>query len=101
MLMKKIHDQPRRARQGAAEQHAGGPAATRGGAPDAEGEVALAAFAEGGHQDRQRGRREQRGAEALKRAEGDQRGLRPGEPVEQRGDGEERQPGHEQPAAAQ
>ena len=29
-------------------------------------------------------------------AEGDQRALRPGEPVEQRAGGEERQPGHEQ-----
>ena len=85
-----------RARQRAAEQHARRAAATRGRAPDAEREVALAALPEGRGQDRERGRREQRRAEALHGAEGDQRALRPGEPVQQRADREQRQPGHEQ-----
>src|SRR5205085_8174204 len=76
-------------------------AASGGGAPDAEGDVALAAFLEGGGQDRQCRRREQRGAEALERAEGDQRALRPGKAVEQRADREQREPGDEQTAPAE
>ena len=61
------------ARQQAAEQHADGGAATRGCAVDAEREVALAALGEGGDEERERGRREQRSAEALEGAERDQR----------------------------
>ena len=90
-----------RARERAAEQHAGRAAAARDRAPDAEREVALAAFLERRRQDRQRGRREQRRAEPLQRAERDQRALRPGEAVEQRADREEREPDHEEPAAAE
>ena len=45
-----------RARQHAAEQDAGRAAATRGGAPDAERDVPLAAFLERGGQDRERSR---------------------------------------------
>ena len=66
-LMKKIHDQLEVRGQDAAEQDAGRGAAARGGAVDAEREVALAALGEGRHQERQRRRREERAAEALNR----------------------------------
>jgi MFS family permease len=59
----------------AAEEDARGRAAARGGAVDPEREVALPALGEGGHQERERGRRHQRAAEALEGAEGDQRAL--------------------------
>ena len=88
-LMKKIHDQASAAGQDAAEQHAGSAAAAGDRAPDAEREVALAALGERRRQDRERRRREQRAAEPLERAEGDQRALRPGEAGEQRADREE------------
>ena len=81
------------------EQDAGGSAAARDGAPDAECKVALAPFAEDGGQDREGRRGEQRRAEALQGAEGDQRAFRPGKAVQQRADGEERQPGDEQAPA--
>ena len=74
-LTKKIHDQLEGARQHAAEQDASRGAAARDRAPDPEREVALAALGEGRRQDRQRGRREQRCAEALQRAEDDQRSF--------------------------
>ena len=64
-LTKKIHDQLRALVSDAAEQHAGRGAAAGDGAPDAEREVALAAFVERRHEDRERGRREQRRAEPL------------------------------------
>ena len=61
------------ARQNPAQQDAGG-GATAGGCPvDAEREVAIASFGEGGHEQRQRRRRKQRAAEPLYRAEADQR----------------------------
>jgi DNA-binding MarR family transcriptional regulator len=90
-----------RAGQGAAEQDARSAAASRGCPPDAESEVSLTAFPEGRRQDRERGRREQRRSQALEGAEADQRAFRPGEPVEQRAHGEEREPRHEQAATAE
>ncbi len=85
----------------AAEQDAHRGAAPGGRAVDAEREVALAALGEGRHQQRERGRGEQRAAEALEAAEGDQRALRPGQPAEERARSEERQPGDEQPPPAE
>src|SRR5207247_2481955 len=70
------------ARQGAAEEDTGRTAAPGGGAPDPEGEVALPPLGEGRRQRREGGGSEQCGTEPLKGAEGDQRPLRPGEPVE-------------------
>ena len=87
------------ARQDAAEQHAGGAAAAGDGAPDAESGVALTAFGEDRRQERERGGSEQRGAEALQRAEHDQRGRRPGKAVEQRAGREQGEPEHEHPLA--
>ena len=100
-LMKKTHDQLRYEVSSAAEQDARGRAAAGGRAVDAEREVPLAALGEGRHQQRERGRCEQRAAEALQSAEGDERAFRPGEPAEQRAGGEEREPADEQPAAAE
>ena len=51
----------------AAEQHTDGATDAGGSAPDAEGDVPLTPLAEGGDDDRERGRREQRAAEALQR----------------------------------
>src|SRR4029079_17423512 len=58
-----------------AEQHAGRGTEAADSAPDAERDVALLALGEGGHEDRQRRRRDDRRAEALNRAGADQRGL--------------------------
>ena len=57
------------------------------------------ALCEGRHQDRERRRRDRRGAESLNRAGADQRRLGPGEPAEQRADRERDQPDHEDPPA--
>ena len=51
--------------QRAAKQHASRTAAAGGGAPDPEGEIALATFPEGRRQDRQGRRRQQRRTESL------------------------------------
>ena len=83
--------------QDAAEQDADRCAATRGGAVDPEREIPLAALCKRGHQERERGGREQRAPEALHCAERDQRGLRPREPAEERADREEREPCDEDP----
>ena len=88
-------------RQDAPEQHAGGGAAAGRSAVDAQREVALTALRECGHQQRERGRSQQRPTEALHRPEGDQRALRPGEPAQERAHGEERKPEHEQPSATE
>jgi hypothetical protein len=90
-----------RAGEGTSEQDACGAAATGGGSPDAERDVALTAFAEGRGEDRQRGRREQRGAESLQGSEQDQRPGRPGQAVKQRHHCEQRQAGHEESASAE
>ena len=84
--------------QDAAEQDAHGRTAARGGPVDAERDVALASLGVDRHQERQRGRREERAAEPLQRPEADQRRLRPREPAEKRAHGEERQPRDEEPA---
>src|SRR6266545_2537877 len=89
------------ARQCAAEEDAGRAAAAGCGAPDPERGVALAALGEGRGQDRQRRRGEQRRAEPLERAERDQRALGPGEPVEERAHGEEREPYDEEAPATE
>ena len=75
--------------QHAAEQHAGRAAGARDRAPDAQRGVALGALLEGGGDDRQRGGRDQRGAEALHGAGDDQPQLALGEAAGQRGDREE------------
>ena len=87
--------------QDAAEQHAGGGAAAGGRAVDAERAVPLLPLGEGRHQQRQRGRREQRPAEPLDGAERDQRGLGPGQAARERARREEREPGDEHTPASQ
>ena len=89
------------ARQDAAQQHAGGRAASGGCAVDAEREVAVASFGEQGHEERERRRREQCPAEPLDGAERDQRALRPGDPAEQRAHREEEESADEQAAPAE
>src|SRR2546428_6886263 len=84
-----------RARQRAAEKHAGSSSAPRRSAPDAEREVALPALGERRREDRKRGGRKQGSAEALHRAESDQRALGPGEAVEERADREDGEAEHE------
>ena len=69
----------------AAEQHAGGGAEAADRTPDAERDVALLAFGEGRHEDRQRGRGDDRRAEALDGTGADQRRLVPRERREERG----------------
>ena len=86
------------ARQDTAEQDAGGGATAGGSAIDAECEVAVTPLSEGGHEQRQRSRREQRTAEALEGAEADQRCFRPGDPAEQRARREEQQSPDEEAA---
>src|SRR5262249_58358932 len=71
-----------------AERHAGRTAAAGGRAPDSERDVAVAPLPERRGQDRQCRRCEQCRAEALRAAEDDQRGRRPGEAVEEREDRE-------------
>ncbi len=75
--------------------------ATAGGdrAPHSERLGALTLLGERGRDDRQRGGREQRRAEALQAAADDQHARRLGQPVEQRGDREQRHAGDEQPLA--
>ena len=90
-----------RARERAAEEHAGRCAAAGDRAPDAEREVPLLSFLERGRQDRERRRREQGSTEPLGGAERDQRAFRPGEPVQQRADGEKGEAGHEQAPPAE
>ena len=101
MLMKKIQDQLIELVSSAAEQHAGGAAASGHGAPDAERDVALAALGEGRGQDREGGGGEEAAAEPLQGAEDDQRALGPGEAGEQRADGEEDEAGDEEAPAAE
>ena len=85
-LTKKIHSQLRRVGEDPAEQDAGRGAEAADRAPGAERDVALAALGERRREDRQRGRRDDRRAEALEGAGGDQRRLRPGQAGEERGD---------------
>ncbi len=117
-----LGDQPRRQHQGdqgdrdvdpehplpaepvgedAAEQHTGGSAGAGHGTPDPERLVALGAVAEDRGDDRERGGGDDRGAEALGGAGGDQLPLGRREAGRQRGDGDQQQAGHEDPAAAE
>src|SRR5262249_35337143 len=83
-------DQPRRGGADAAEP-----------APDPERLVPLGALGEGGGDDRQGGRRHDRGAGALGRAGRQQRRRRPGEPAAQRGGREDQDTGHEHAPASE
>ncbi len=85
----------------AAEQDAGRAARACHRAPDPERLVALGAVAEGGGDDRERGWGDDRGAEALRGAGGDQLPLGGGEAGGERGDRDQQQARHEHPAAAQ
>src|SRR5207244_3459095 len=75
--------------------------ASGGSAVDPEGEISLPALREDRHQQRERGRGEQRAAEPLHRAEGDQRTLGPRQAAQERARSEQRQTGHEEPAATE
>ena len=63
--------------------------------------VAVAAFGEDRHQERERGRREEGSTEALKGAERNQRRLRPGESAKQRARREEGEAGDEEAPATE
>ena len=83
----------------AAEQHARGASGAGDRAPGAERLVALGAVGEEGGDDREGGGSDDRGAEALGRAGGDQLALGRGEAGRQRGGRDQDQPGHEDAAA--
>ncbi len=85
----------------AAEQHARGATGAGDGAPHAERLVALLALGEGRRQDREGGRRDQRGAQTLHGARRDQQVVGVRQAAGQRGDREERQADHEHLAAAE
>ena len=85
----------------AAEQHADGAADAGDRTPHGERDVPVAPLAEGGDDDRERCRREQRAAQALQRPRDDQRAFRPGEPGKQRAEREHRDACHEQPPASE
>ena len=99
--MKKTHDQLKYEREHAAEQDAGSGPTPRGGAVDAEREIAFPSLGERRHQQRERSRGEHRSTEPLQGTERDQRRLRPGETAQQRACGEESETGHEQSPAAE
>src|SRR6476646_8129346 len=83
------------------EQDPGGAAGAGDRAPDAQRFVALGAVAEGGGDDREGGGGEDRGAEALHGAGGDQLAGGARQTAGQRSEGEEHQPEHEDAAAAE
>ena len=85
----------------AAEQQADGAAARGDRAPDAHRLRPLLALREGRRHDRERGRRDERGAEALEPAREDQELGRGREPVQERGDGEDDDAGEEEPLPAE
>ena len=87
------------AREDPAEQHPGGAAGARDRAPDPERAVALGALGERRRDDRQRRRRDDRGAEALNRARRDQPSFRLRDPAGERRQREQRQAEHEHPPA--
>jgi hypothetical protein len=84
--------------QDAAEQQAERAAAGGDRAPDAERLRPLLALGERGRDDRQRGGGDERAAEPLEPARRDEPLLASGEPVEQRGEGEDGDAPKEQPA---
>ena len=81
---------PERLRDHAAEQAARRAAAGRDRAPHAQRRVALGAFGERRRDEAERGGGEDRGAEALQRASGDQRVAARRQPARERRDREER-----------
>ena len=87
--------------QDPAHQDARGGADAADRAPRAERDVAVAPFVERRRQDRERRRRDRRGAEALQRPGGDERRVAPGEAAEERADGEDDEPRHEDAAPAE
>ncbi len=88
-------------REDTAEQNARGGAEATDGPPDSERDVALAALAEGRRQNRESGRGDDRGPEALKRPGGDQRRLAPREPCHERPACEQPQPDEEDAPATE
>src|SRR5581483_4009325 len=88
-------------RERAAEDEADRGAADRDRRPDGERARPLRALREGGGDDRERRRRDQRGAESLQRARADEQRLAGGESVEERCAGEDHEPEQEQPLAAE
>jgi hypothetical protein len=85
----------------AAEQHSCGAAGARDRTPGPERLVALGAVAEGVHDDRQRGGGDDRRAQALGGAGGDQLALVRGESGQQRGERDDSEAGEEDPPATQ
>ena len=90
-----------RLREHAAEQHADDQAGRAGAAPDRDGAVALPPFGERGVDERQRGREDERAAEALHRARDEQELGLGREPAAERGAGVQREAGDEDPPAAE
>jgi hypothetical protein len=88
-------------RQRAAEDEADRRAADRDCRPHGKRAGTLGALLEGGRDDRERGGRDQRGAEALQRPRPDQHALAAGEPIEERGAGEDDEADQEKALAAQ
>src|SRR5262249_61611148 len=84
-----------------AQQDAGRGATSSGRSVDAERDVAIATLGERRHQERERGRGEERSAEALDGAEGDQRALGPGKSAEERAEREDGQSDDEQAPTAE
>jgi hypothetical protein len=88
-------------REHAAEQDADRTAGAGDRAPHAHGLVALGALREEHGHERERGGRQQRGAEALDGPSSDQLAFGLREPAGQRGEREEHEPAHEQPASTE
>ena len=86
--------------QHAADEDAGGDAQAADGSPERQALGPLGALV-GRHDERQRGRGHQRGADALGAAGRDQLTCAGGEATEERGRGEDEHAGHEDPATGQ
>ena len=84
----------------AAEDDAGGAGETGDGGPGSERDVAVALVREGRHQDRERSRGHQRGADPLGEPRGDEHAVVVGGAGDERGEREQDQPGEEDAAAA-
>src|SRR6266540_1366915 len=92
---------PQVLRQHAAGEHADGGAAAAERTPDPERLVPVRALLEARHHDRERRRRDDRAAESLHAAGGDQHPLRLGEPAHEGGEREERDADDEDAPAAE